>query len=92
VLRKDGTKISDNSYPVVEAVKGYIKKLRFDGMYSNMEVTDAIQQVEGVRVVQVLECYARSGINPFVSVVSVYFPDSGYLSLLNDADLQIEYV
>jgi len=34
VLRKDGTKISDNSYPVVEAVKGYIKKLRFDGMSS----------------------------------------------------------
>ena len=92
ILRADGTKLSDNTSPVGEAIKNYLKQFPFDGIYSNMALTDAIQQAEGVRVVQILECLARAGTNPFTPVISTYYPDSGYLSVLSNSDIEIQYV
>jgi len=46
-----------------------------------MALTDAIQQVEGVRIVQVISSEAKpsAALSPYRKIESVYTADSGYM-------------
>jgi hypothetical protein len=76
--RLDGT----NDEPVLDAIKGYFKSFPFDSEFSNMAFTDAIQQVEGVRIVQLTESLARPDISgrPYKSIKSTYTANAGYIA------------
>lgn len=93
VLKSDGTKINGQAGVVVvhERIKSYLKNLPFDGMFSIMDLTDAIQGVEGVSVVQVSQARTRTASGIYQDVVSIVKPDSGYF-ILDEANTFITYI
>lgn len=86
--RLDGT----NDEPVLDAIKGYFKSFPFDSEFSNMALTDAIQLVEGVRVVQLLSSEARPAIagEGYRNIKSTYTANAGYMAF-NGPDSKIFY-
>lgn len=93
VLKSDGTKINGQSGVVVvhEQIKTYLKNLPFDGLFSIMDLTDAIQHVEGVSIVQVTQVRSRTATGIYQDVVSIVKPDSGYF-ILDEANTFITYI
>ncbi len=93
VLKSNGTKINGQAGVVVvhEQIKNYLKNLPFDGMFSIMDLTDAIQNVEGVSIVQVTQVRTRTATGIYQDVVSIVKPDSGYF-ILDDANTFITYI
>lgn len=93
VLKSNGTKINGQAGVVVvhEQIKNYLKNLPFDGMFSIMDLTDAIQHVEGVSIVQVTQVRSRTATGIYQDVVSIVKPDSGYF-ILDDANTFITYI
>jgi len=75
--RLDGT----NDTPVITAINDYFRSFPFDSEFSNMALTDAIQQVEGVRIVQIISSEAKpnTALSPYRKIESVYTADSGYM-------------
>jgi len=74
--RLDGT----NDTPVADAINNYFKSFPFDSEFSNMALTDAIQQVEGVRVVQLLESSVKPDVfSPFMNIESTYIANAGHM-------------
>jgi hypothetical protein len=73
--RLDGT----NDTPVIDAINGYFRSFPFDSEFSNMALTDSIQLVEGVRVVQITASKARPSFGGFINVESTYIAASGYM-------------
>jgi hypothetical protein len=93
VLKSNGTKINGQAGVVVvhEQIKNYLKNLPFDGMFSIMDLTDAIQNVEGVSIVQVTQVRTRTATGIYQDVVSIVKPDSGYF-ILDEANTFITYI
>lgn len=93
VLKSDGTKINGQSGVVVvhEQIKTYLKNLPFDGLFSIMDLTDAIQHVEGVSIVQVTQVRSRTATGIYQDVTSIVKPDSGYF-ILDEANTFITYI
>ena len=93
VLKSNGTKINGQAGVVVvhEQIKNYLKSLPFDGMFSIMDLTDAIQNVEGVNIVQVTQVRTRTATGIYQDVVSIVKPDSGYF-ILDEANTFITYI
>lgn len=93
VLKSNGTKINGQAGVVVvhEKIKNYLKNLAFDGMFSIMDLTDAIQDVEGVSIVQVTQVRTRTATGIYQDVVSIVKPDSGYF-ILDEANTFITYI
>lgn len=93
VLKSDGTKINGQSGVVVvhEQIKTYLKNLPFDGLFSIMDLTDAIQNVEGISIVQVTQVRSRTATGIYQNVVSIVKPDSGYF-ILDEANTFITYI
>lgn len=93
VLKSNGTKINGQGGVVVvhERIKSYLKNLPFDGMFSIMDLTDAIQDVEGVSIIQVTQVRTRTATGIYQDVVSVVKPDSGYF-ILDEANTFITYI
>lgn len=48
VIDTNGKKISDGSYPVVDAIDGYLANIVYGGTFNRTKCIDAIQNVEGV--------------------------------------------
>lgn len=48
VLTPDGTRITDGSKPVEDAVMNYLKNIVYGGVFNKTKCVDAIQSVEGV--------------------------------------------
>lgn len=93
VLKSDGTKINGQSGVVVvhEQIKTYLKNLPFDGLFSIMDLTDAIQHVDGVSIVQVTQVRSRTANGIYQDVTSIVKPDSGYF-ILDEANTFITYI
>jgi hypothetical protein len=93
VLNANGSKVSDpGSFPVLDAIRDYFISFPFDGVFSNMGITDAIQAVVGVRIPQILESWAKkelAGAN-WEQIISTYNPRSGYMTF-NQNDIDIIY-
>ncbi len=91
VMKPDGSLIEDGSFPVQEAMNGYIAVpadgspggLPFDSTFRVQDLTDAIQAARGVvnSVADVVE--AKFGALPFSDILAVntedYLPNAGYL-------------
>lgn len=58
-----------------EAINSYIENLPFNGEYSDMALTDALQAVEGVKVVH----FGESKVHGIVVSKGVHIPEAGYL-------------
>lgn len=93
VLKSNGTKINGQAGVVVvhEQIKNYLKNLPFDGLFSIMDLTDAIQHVEGVSIVQVTQVRSRTATGIYQDVASIARPDSGYF-ILDEANTFITYI
>lgn len=63
------------------AISAYLESMPFDGIYSNMALIDAIQKVDGIKVAEMISSQASYGTNSPVEIVSIYTPNSGYMSL-----------
>lgn len=92
VLDSTGSRIDGSgSAPVKTAIRNFLKRLPFNGLFSVASMVDAIQAVEGVTDVKVDLVQTKYGALPFTSVDIDYIPDSGYLRIA-DTDLIIQYL
>lgn len=82
---------TDVQNEVLLAMQGYINNLPFNGTYSNMELVNAIERVEGVKVVEHKEMliYNNSGEN-IATVNGVYVPLPGYMELADDVTINMK--
>ena len=80
---------------VLEAVQDYVENLPFNGVYSNMALVDAVQQVEGVKIAEVeSSAIMANGSDSWTAINVRVVPHSGYMSAA-DSDVTItmeEYV
>ena len=56
VIGRDGTRIEDGSRPVEVAVENYLQGIVYGGTFNKTRLVDAIQAVEGVADVELMEC------------------------------------
>lgn len=66
-------------FPAEDAIDDYIGNLPFDGVYSNTDLVDAVQEADGVSDPRLDEARARFGANPFTIIIDTYIPNAGYL-------------
>jgi hypothetical protein len=86
--RIDGSELT----PVKDAIEGFLLNVyKFGGYYVPTFHIDYVQQVQGVFEPRILECSAKYGLMPYVSVTDRYKPDAGYLKFYNATDLEIIY-
>lgn len=82
VLDENGALISDpNEKPVEQAINNYIKNLPFDGVFSVTELTDLIQQGQGVINPVFDSVQTKFGTNNYASFSDYYTPNAGYLKI-----------
>lgn len=66
---------------VLAAVQEYVENLPFNGMYSNMALVDAVQQVEGVKIAEVRSsAIMANGSDSWTPIDVRVVPNSGYMS------------
>ncbi|WP_212006505.1 hypothetical protein [Chitinophaga sp. HK235] len=93
VLSSNGSRLDGNGpNPVVTAIRNYLKQLPFNGWLVLTYLTDALQQVDGVVIPQILQAEARYGTLPFKAFDVMYQPDAGYLRIDEENDLDIQYI
>jgi hypothetical protein len=94
ILSSTGARLDGGAAtPVLDAAKTYLRGLPFDGTFTKAHLVDALQQVEGVVVPDVLTCSARRDDDPtFVGVDVFYSPFSGFLKLYAPGDLVLNYI
>ena len=62
-----------------ETIGNYIRNLPFNGEYTNMALTDALQVVEGVKIVELKTAYAQAEENGKRDLINArYVPAAGY--------------
>jgi len=62
-----------------ETIGNYIRNLPFNGEYTNMALTDALQVVEGVKIVELKTAYAQAEGNGKRDLINArYVPAAGY--------------
>lgn len=93
ILDNEGNRIDGNGTGVVRAaIKNYLTKLPFNGLYAIQKHEDYVQLVPGVKLCPVqlaqrkIFAYDWQYIN--VSVV----PDAGYFKFYDEGDLEIVYI
>jgi hypothetical protein len=64
-----------------KAIEGYIANLPFNGEYTNMALVDALQAVEGVRIVELRSATTSNATTPATqSIDARYTPLAGYFT------------
>jgi hypothetical protein len=92
-LNSDGQRIDgQQSEPVQDAVKTFLKNQPFNGVFVIAYLVDELQKVDGVVIPHVVSCETKYGAFTFTAVDVQYVPDAGYLRFENDADLTIEFI
>lgn len=93
VLLADGGLItSPATKPVQIAANTYLQGLPFNGEFSVMALTDAIQQTAGVIIVQINSSEVQYAAQPWQPTGARYTPDAGYMRVLSPNDLVISYI
>ena len=73
-----------------EAIRDYVENLPFNGEYSDMALVDALQTVEGVKVVHLKETEVYAADEPSKrKIYAIYTPAAGYL---RTGDISIEMI
>ncbi len=75
--RLDGT----SSTPVQDEINRFLENLPFNGLFVLNFLIEALQAIDGVRIVQVVNAQANYGITSYVPVLVEYLPDAGYMIL-----------
>ncbi len=76
--RLDGT----NTTPVLSAIKVFLATLPFNGLFVLNKMIEYIENnVEGVRILQVISAEANYAATPYVAIPVEYVPDAGYMTL-----------
>jgi hypothetical protein len=92
VLNNNGERIDgSNNTLVKEAIKKYIQKIDFDGLFSVKKMEDSIQAVDGVVDFKIDSIQTKYGATNFTNVDIDFVPDAGFL-IIEDADLNISYL
>ena len=92
VLAPDGSRLDDtNATPVEDAVADYLKRLPFNARYRNVDLTDALQKVEGVSIPKILQAQSKYALFPYSDIDVQVTPEAGYLKIYDPADLTINY-
>lgn len=80
VIKSDGSKISDGSFPVEDAINDYLNDIPWDGVFNMRKWQDAIQAVEGVVDVIPGGCYGKTyAAATYSTIVNNYFSVAGYM-------------
>lgn len=84
--------VTSVSKAVLRAVQDYVENLPFNGVYSNMALVDAVQQVEGVKIAEVTSSAIKAnGSDSWTAIAVRVVPQSGYMSAANsDVTLTME--
>ena len=84
VLNEEGKRISDGSKPVEDAIRSHLKGIVYGGTFNKTKLVDAIQAVNGVEDVELMECrYKAEGAqsytvmsgNNYIGNSGSYIPD-----------------
>lgn len=90
VLDGTGQNIHTAEHPVDDAIRSYIENLPFNGEYSNTALTDVLQQVEGVRIPEILSAAESfDGVN-YTPIDVKAIPYSGYY-IFEPSNITIDY-
>jgi hypothetical protein len=93
LLAQNGTLLSGGgAEPVRQTVARYLSNLPFNGEFTMMALTDALQNTQGVVVVQIQQSEARQGVLPYQNTGARFIPYAGYMKVYNTADLIINYI
>lgn len=85
VLDSTGARIDGNATePVKDAIKAYLKALKFNGEFAKTRLSDQLQTVDGVVLVGILSTQSQYGIRPFTEIDERVIPDAGYLRVTDD--------
>jgi len=83
ILKSDGTRIDGNPNSILIPATGYTKYLQslpYNGQYSNTALSNFLQTVSGVILVNITLAQAQYGEFPYTNIDELYVPDGGYLS------------
>ncbi|UOE47971.1 hypothetical protein MTO98_26530 [Mucilaginibacter sp. SMC90] len=85
VLDNTGARIDGNATaPVIDAIKAYLKALKFNGEFAKTRLADQLQTVDGVVLVGILSAQSQYGTRPFTEIDERVIPDAGYLRVIDD--------
>lgn len=84
--RLDGT----NNTSLQDAINNYIESLPFNGEFTNMALTDAMQAVDGIKIPQLLSAEAYWGAYEWETISAKYNPEAGWLKVF-EGDLTINW-
>lgn len=93
VLNELGERIDGTSNsPIQDAIKIYIESLPFNGEFTIMALTDALQAIDGVKIPQILSVESYWGAFAWSVISAKYKPESGYMKVYDEnTDLTINY-
>jgi hypothetical protein len=92
VLDEDGARLDGtNNTPVQDAITDYLENLPFDGEFTLMALTDALQNTEGVKIPQILSAKSYWGAYAWATISAKYNPEAGWLKIY-DNDLTITWI
>lgn len=74
------------------AIKEFLTKLPFNGIYALQKHEDYVQTVPGILLCHIFYAQTKYGAIPWADVNVLATPDSGYIRFVSDADLLIQYI
>jgi hypothetical protein len=93
ILNANGNRLDGTSNtPVQDAIKAYLVNLPFNGVYDIQKHVDAVQDVQGVVSLELMQCQTQYGAYPYSNVDVFYTPDAGYLRFADDSYLTITFI
>lgn len=88
VLAADGSLIDDGTFPIQEAINGYIEGLPFDSKFTVQGLTDAIQAARGSTNAVADVVQARDAVATYIDVLTIntesYQPFAGHFSTVDE--------
>lgn len=91
IIGSDGVNHLSSKNDIVEAIRGYIENLPFNGEYRNSSLIDALQAVEGVEIPELNSASeSYDGVN-FTAITAKAQPYSGYYEFDEDL-ITINYI
>lgn len=94
LLDANGNRLDGSATDVGRAaIKQYLQRLPFNGIYALQKHEDFVQQVDGVVLCPIQSATTKqAGWAEFQPVGTLITPNAGYLRFENDADLIIDYI
>lgn len=93
ILDASGNRLDGTGEDVVrKAIKEYLTKLPFNGIYAIQKHEDYVQSVSGVALCPVQMAQKKYADYDWNNIMQIAVPDAGYMRFADDGDLEIIYV